>query len=291
MNNYQDFGFNGEEFRGEIDTPPYCQFLNASNSAFGLAITPANAELAQFKPTDGWTTIDHEFADGTQETLLVTKQPRMVVINRSIAMMSDGSKTIPYDKKLRETGDYSAFSYVVVWLLDQSNQPLSTLPFRLRCSGYAGTTLLKNYQYYNNPNSFTKKFLEVYKSLTGDRSINKNETFYAHGVYCPNLVRERVTSSYNGQSSFAVVVNNFIQPTPQNFGSLIIKNGSKVSNQIKEYQETTKSWLKGEQLKESVEEQLTQQRSGIWLLNKAISSAQTAEEARDEGLNYEAIEF
>jgi hypothetical protein len=198
----------------------------------------------------------------------------MVVINRSIAMMSDGAKTVPYDRKLKER-DYSAFSYVVVWLLDQSNQPLSTLPFRLRCSGYAGTTLLKNYQYYNNPNSFTKKFLEVYKSLTGDRSINKNETFYAHGVYCPNLVRERVTSSYNGQSSFAVVVNNFIQPTPQNFGSLIIKNGSKVSNQIKEYQETTKSWLKGEQIKESVEEQLTQ----------------TAEEARDEALNYEAIEF
>lgn len=291
MTNYQDFGFDGEEFRGEIDTPPYCQFLNASNNAFGLAITPANAELAQFKPTNGWTTVDHEFADGTQETLLVIKQPRMIVINRSIAMMSDGAKTIPYDKKLRETGDYSAFSYIVVWLLDQNNQPLSTLPFRLRCSGYAGTTLLKNYQYYNNPNSFTKKFLEVYKSLTGDRSINKNETFYAHGVYCPSLVRERVTSSYNGQSSFAVVVNSFIQPTPQNFGSLIIKNGSKVSNQIKEYQETTKSWLKEEQLKESVEEQPTQQRSGIWLLNRAISSAQTAEEARDEALNYEAIEF
>jgi hypothetical protein len=52
---------------------------------------------------------------------------------------------------------------------------------------------------------------------------------------------------------------------------LIIKNGSKVSNQIKEYQETTKSWLKGEQLKESVEEQLTQ----------------TAEEARDETLDYQ----
>jgi hypothetical protein len=290
MTNYQDFGFTGEEFRGEIDTPPYCQFFNASNSAFGLAITPANAELAQFKPTDGWSAVDHEFADGTQETLWVTKQPRMTVINRSVAMMSDGAKTVPYDRKLKER-DYSAFSYVVVWLLDQSNQPLSTLPFRLRCSGYAGTTLLKNYQYYNNPNSFTKKFLEVYKSLTGDRSINKNEIFYAHGVYCPNLVRERVTSSYNGQSSFAVVVNSFIQPTPQNFGSLIIKNGSKVSNQIKEYQETTKSWLKGEQLKESVEEQPTQQRSGIWLLNRAISSAQTAEETRDEALNYEAIEF
>jgi hypothetical protein len=105
----------------------------------------------------------------------------MTVFNRSVAMMSDGAKTVPYDRKLKER-DYSAFSYVV---------------------------------------------------------------------------------------------NSFIQPTPQNFSSLIIKNGSKVSNQIKEYQETTKSWLKGEQLKESVEEQPTQ----------------TAEEARDEALNYEAIEF
>jgi hypothetical protein len=70
MNNYQDFGFDGEEFRREIDTPPYCQFLNASNSAFGLAITPANAELAQFKPTDGWSVVDHEFADGDAKLVL-----------------------------------------------------------------------------------------------------------------------------------------------------------------------------------------------------------------------------
>jgi hypothetical protein len=100
----------------------------------------------------------------------------MVVINRSIAMMSDGAKTIPYDKKLRETGDYSAFSYVVVWLLDQSNQPLSTLPFRLRCSGYAGITLLKNYQYYNNPNSlfWLIDYQKWFKSIKPNQRISRN---------------------------------------------------------------------------------------------------------------------
>jgi hypothetical protein len=56
---------------------------------------------------------------------------------------------------------------------------------------------------------------------------------------------------------------------------LIIKNGSKVSNQIKEYQETTKSWLKGEQLKELAQEQ----------------PSQAVEKASDETLDYEAIEF
>lgn len=78
----------------------------------------------------------------------------------------------------------------------------------------------------DNTDSFCKQFLAVYKSLTGDRAIEKNETFYAHAAYQPQLVRQKVTSSSNGQSSFAVMTNSFIGPIKDNFAQMIVKNGS-----------------------------------------------------------------
>ena len=255
MSNYQDFGFSGDEFQGEITTVPYCQFLNASSQNYGIAITPSNVELAGFRACDGWRAIEHEFSDGTHETLLVTQQPRLVILNRSQPLMSDGITTMPYSKVKFSAGEFKAFSYVVVWFLDDQNQPLSELPFRLKCSGYAGLTFLKNYSYYNNPNSFCKQFLNVYKTLTGDRAIDKNDIFYAHGVYLPNLVRQKATSSYNGQSSFAVMTDSFTKPTTANFASLIIKNGSTLSYKIKQLLETTQTWLKTETIEPEAEEQ------------------------------------
>lgn len=246
MSNYQDFGFANDEYNGELTTPPYCQFLNAGSKNYGIAITPANAQLAEFEPIDIWRAIEHEFSDGTTEMLLVTQQPRLLILNRSMPLMSNEFETVPYSKDKFQSGNYKAFSYVVVWFLDNFNKPLSKLPFRLKCSGYSGYTFLKNYSYYNNPDSFCQKFLTTYKTLTGDRAINKNEIFYAHGVYQPTLTRQKATSSVNGQSSYAVMTDRFIEPTKDNFASLIIKNGSQVSNQIKEFIETTKPWLKTE---------------------------------------------
>lgn len=150
----------------------------------------------------------------------------------------------------------------MVWFLDDNNKPLSELPFRLRCSGYAGTTFLKHYSYYNVADCFCKQFLSTYKSLTSDRAIDKNEVFYAHAAagaarrsegtasnsssHQPTFVRKLVTSSVNGQKSSAVITNSFVQPTPDNFASLIIKNGGEVSSKIKQLIQTTKSWLKSE---------------------------------------------
>ncbi|WP_156114165.1 hypothetical protein [Myxosarcina sp. GI1] len=135
---------------------------------------------------------------------------------------------------------------MVVWFLDSHNQPLSELPFRLKCSGYSGITFLKNFSYYNNADSFCKKFLQTYKALSGDKAAEKNDVFYAHAVYQPTLVREKATSSVNGQSSYAVMTKSFVEPTRDNFTSLIVKNGSSVSERIKQLIETTKSWLKTE---------------------------------------------
>lgn len=244
MNNSLDFGFNTDEFVGEITTVPYCQFLNANSKNYGMAITSANAELAKFELTDDWEPIEHEFNDGSNETLLLTKQPRLLVLNRSQPLMSNEVEIIPYNKAKYAEGGYKAFSYAVVWFLDGNNKPLSELPFRLRCSGFAGITFLKNFAYYNNADSFCKRFLQTYKALTGDKAAEKNNVFYAHAVYQPMLVRDKATSSVNGQSSYAVMTKSFVEPTKDNFTSLIIKNGSSTSERIKQLIETTKSWLK-----------------------------------------------
>ncbi|WP_036487188.1 DUF5895 domain-containing protein [Myxosarcina sp. GI1] len=247
MNNSSiDFGFNTDEFVGEITTVPYSQFLNASSKNYGLAITSANASLAEFELTDGWQPVEHEFGDGSKETVLLTKQPRLLVLNRSQPLMSNEIETIPYSKAKCDEGGYKAFSYTIVWFLDKNNKPISKLPFRLRCSGNAGYTFHKNYQYYDNSNSFCKKFFASYKTLTDDPATEKNSLFYAHAVYQPTLVREKVTSSVNGKSSYAVITKSFVEPTKNNFGSLIIKNGSQTSDRIKQLIETTKSWLKTE---------------------------------------------
>jgi hypothetical protein len=246
MQNNHDFGFNSEEFLGELSSIPYAQFFNASDHKFGIAVTGTNAELAEFELIDTWQPVEHEFRDGTQETLLLTKTPRLLILNRSQPMMSNDTETIPYDKKKHDAEDYKAFSYIVVWFLDDNNKPLSQLPFRLKCSGYSGTTFLKHYSYYNVTDSFCKQFLATYKSLTSDRAIDKNEVFYAHAVYQPTFVRKLVTSSVNGQKSSAVITNSFVEPTTSNFASLIIKNGSQLSDKIKQFIQTTKSWLKFE---------------------------------------------
>ncbi len=292
MNNYQDFGFGGDEFRGEITTVPYCQFLNSSSQKFGIAITPSNAELANFRSIESWKAIEHEFSDGTNETLLVSQQPRLLILNRSQPLMSDGIVTLPYSKVKYAEGGYKAFSYVVVWFLDENNQPLSELPFRLRCSGYAGLTFLKNYSYYNNPNSFCKQFLKVYKSLTGDRAINKNDVFYGHAVYQPKLSRQKATSSHNGQSSFAVMTDSFIEPTPANFSSLIIKNGSPLSYQIKQLLKTTKSWLKTEAVEAEIEEAsvVDSQQTGLSVYEEPEIEI-SAQNAMEASLTPEAVKF
>jgi Family of unknown function (DUF5895) len=115
----QDFGFNTEEFL--LPSTPYAQFINASDKKFGLAITSTNAELAKFELIDNWQPVAHEFRDGTHETLLLTKSPRLLILNRSQAMMSNDTETIPYDKKKHDAEGYKAFSYLVVWFLDDHN--------------------------------------------------------------------------------------------------------------------------------------------------------------------------
>lgn len=132
----QDFGFAGEEFTKE--SIPYAQFFNADAQKYGIAVTANNAELAQFELSDNWQPIEHQFRDGANEILFFTNQPKLLILNRSKPLMSNDTETIAYNKQKHDAEGYKAFSYVVVWFLNQDNQPISKLPFRLKCSGYSG---------------------------------------------------------------------------------------------------------------------------------------------------------
>lgn len=244
MNNNFDFGFDSEEFVGQSKTVPYCQFINSSNKTFGLGVTAANAELTEFSFQDNWEVQTVEFADGTEESMILTKSPRLVVLNKSKPLMAKENSSIEiYNRDKIEEGGYKVFSYAVVWFLDNENKPLSASPFRLKLSGYSGITFLKNYEYYNEQNCFTRQFLKTYKEVTGDKSLDKSRLFYAHAVFNFKLDRQKVTSSVNGQSSFAVQTTGFLTPTPDNIKTLIIPNKTETSDRIKELVESTQNWI------------------------------------------------
>jgi hypothetical protein len=97
------------------------QFLNADSQKYGIAVTSTNAELAKFELIDTWQPLEHQFNDGTIETLFVATKPRLVILNRSKPLMSNASETLPYDKDKCKQEGYKAFSYVAVWFLDNKN--------------------------------------------------------------------------------------------------------------------------------------------------------------------------
>lgn len=245
MNNKdQDFGFASKEFTSTNKVIPYCQFINADQNNFGLAITSNNIEISEFELSENWEVIDYEFSDGKVDSLVINKDPNLVVINRSETFMSNSmGEVFTYNKNQFNQGDFKAFSYAVIWFLDDNKKPLSKLPFRLKCSGYSGYTFNTKYDYYNNPKSFCKCFLSAYKNITNDRAINKNEIFYAHGIYKPNFMRKKAISRKNGQSSFTVLTESFIVPNKDNFPQLIVKNGSETSEKIKQFMVETESWI------------------------------------------------
>ncbi len=200
------------------------------------------AEAAGFTPDDSWEIVPYQFHNGKEETLFIGQTPRLVILNRSGPLMSKDGEVIKYDVSKKGLG-WKSFSYAIVFFLDENNQLLSQIPFRLKCTGQAGFSFIKHYSYYENSNNFTQQFLKIYQQLTGDRHP-KNQLFFSHAVYVPKMVKGMAVSRNNGQSSPACLTEGFLEPTLENFTSLIIRNGSEVSSQIKDAIESTKNWIK-----------------------------------------------
>ncbi len=252
-----DFGFNSSEFESEREIIPIAQFLNpVRTSNWGIAIKINLATAANFNADDSWKIVKHQFSDGKNETLLLCQSPRLVVLHRSGALMSKDEEIIKYDASKQGTA-WKSFSYAIVFFLDKNNQPLSQIPLRLKCVGQAGISFIKHYNHYNNSQSFTQKFFQVYQELTGD-CTPKNQVFFSHAVYVPNLVKGLAKSRSSELCSPACLTEGFLEPTTDNFTSLIIKNGSPVSTQIKQARADTEHWISLEHLNEEIQSLLTE---------------------------------
>jgi hypothetical protein len=93
-NSSQDFGFGGDEFKGELSIVPYAQFLNSNQDNYGIAITSANAELASFELIDNWQPVEHEFRDGAQGQCCEKLREKFIYRFRCIKIKSSDKFTL-----------------------------------------------------------------------------------------------------------------------------------------------------------------------------------------------------
>lgn len=273
MVNSNDFGFDTSDF--EVETVPYAQFINGKvpSDPFGLAIKKevAEREDIKFSPDEssGFVLKNHYFKGKKEpDTLYISLAPKMLVLNEGPVLMAHkDDKKIPvslFDKNRYSEGCYKAYSYIIIMLLDNNNQPLSEKPFRLKCSGFAGMSFKNFYYNYREPKkSFVQQYYEVYCKLTNSKvqpQLNFNKPsvrqFFAHAIYSPLMEVEEAVNA-KGDSSWAAVTTGFVKPTEKNFESFLIPaklNGKRneLSLKIEQWIEETQDWLS---LKQANDEQ------------------------------------
>ncbi len=245
-----DFGFNSEEFTGTEEVIPYAQFINPVRSEnWGIGIKKSCAEAAKFQPDSNWNLVQHKFGDGNREEIYLCQKPRLIILARSGALMGKDGQVTKYNAQLKSQG-WKSFSYAIVFFLSEQNELLSESPFRLKCSGQAGISFIKNYSHYSNQECFTNKFLICYQRLTGDKN-RKNQLFFSHAVYVPYLKEGEAFNRDKTQSSPACLTEGYLEPIPENLVTLIIKNATYTSDLIKQAIEATADWIKHESIAET----------------------------------------
>ena len=249
--NNLDLGFATEEFRATQQIIPYAQFLNPYKSpSWGIAIKKNQAEIAGFVPDRTWIETEHKFKGSDRaETLYLSQEPRLLILNRSRLVKSSPSGEISLYNHAIDfdlAKNWKKFTYAVIWFLGEDNKPLSTLPFRLRISGQAGMSFINHYRNYTGASCFCGEFFKLYKELNpADRDNAKNDLFWAHAIYAPKLAEKEAKSKLTGESSEVCMTVGFLKPTKNNFFDLIVskKANQELSDRILEQVEKTKAWI------------------------------------------------
>lgn len=245
-----NFGFEAEEFKGTLNVVPYAQILNPTRSInWGMAIKESQAEIANFSGDKNWMLTPHTFGEGSTENILLSTNPRMLVLNKSGLLLQKNTGEIePYSLALKGQG--KVFSYFVVWFLSADNEPISLSPFRLKLSGQAGVTFRKNF--ISSGDCFCSRLARAYAQASGDKS-SKNELFYSHSIYIPKLGRGKATNA-QGQSSPACLTEGFELPSEKTLKEFLIPGNSILSQKIRELHQETKTWIKLERVQEEYSE-------------------------------------
>jgi|FrelakmetLWP11LW_1041352.scaffolds.fasta_scaffold00971_2 Family of unknown function (DUF5895) len=185
--------FTAPEFSGKLTTLPICQILNEkSPTSVGLFIKEKNLALIDWR--GGEPNYEHTFSSGTVEKGILFKSPRMHILAKSDRYV-----------QLRETGEIigsyetpegrakyeqmntdpkkpaTLRSFYVIFLLDENNQGLHTVPLVLSLHGVAAARFGEAY------NQFKVQMEIAYAKAmqTGYRSLN--DKFHCLAVFNPTF--------------------------------------------------------------------------------------------------------
>lgn len=224
------FSYQGTGLEDNISIVPFAQILNPVKHPFvGMGIKKDQADLAGFKPVKGWELNKIMMGDDQQECYICTS-PRLIILSRSELLMVRESEIIKYDATRKEEG-FKALSYAVVMFLDEKNNPISDLPFRVKTTKTAGKSFRDNYI------KWQLQLLSAYKSIEG----STEGLSWSAGVFAPTFVKSQSTSP-DGNKINISEINSFVAITPTNLEANFILPTSKLGQELPNLKKLIKDW-------------------------------------------------
>lgn len=224
------FSYQGTGLEDNISIVPYAQILNPIKHSFiGIGIKKDQAELAGFKPSKGWE-LNKLMIGEDQQECYTCASPRLIILSRSELLMSRESEIIKYDPLKKDEG-FKALSYIVVMFLDEKNNPISDLPFRLKTSSMAGKSLRDNYSKWQG------QLLSAYKAAEG----STEGLTWSAGIFTPTFIKGQ-TLSPDGKKINISEIDSFVAITPTNLEANFILPTSQLGKELPNLKKLIKDW-------------------------------------------------
>ena len=262
MVNTQVPDFEDEQFSAPAsERPPIAQIINPrftkkGIAPYGFALTKKDAEACSFSVPDGWEFVEHEFASGSKETVLMTLKPRLLIIAKTPTYLKSREKG-EIRGKIREKGEligemrnipeywqnkhlYKPASWSWCYVLNEENESCNSVPIRISLGGASGASFNASWLQYQTKElprgGFCCEMEKIYAQSRNQDYKPMGELFHAHCVYEP--IFEADERGTKPDTALVSVVNSY---TPASMASLIT-NGSQLSEKIKLSRETVKDW-------------------------------------------------
>lgn len=232
--------FTGSAFvdeNGSLGVQPYCQAIRGEQKApyCGLFITMEQYAGGQWvkEPTNAQK-ITYPFGRGKDKTMVdgyVFQAPRLLVVAKSPVLAVSKQATEQgrevmglYDAKNKIPGTTNQSTYLV-FFLDEENQLLHLVPYKLNARGAFGASFGQSVQ------AFWREFNLVFNQKLSD-SIGKlvplkpkNAMFNCLVVFCPTFEAEEAGTEI---TSLACKVKEYVKPTVENVLDLFVGSNDEV---------------------------------------------------------------
>ena len=185
--------FSSAEFSGKLTTLPICQILNEkSPNSVGLFIKEKNLALIDWR--GGEANYEHTFSSGTVEKGVLFKSPRLHILAKSdryVQLRETGEIICSYET-LEGRTKYEEInadpkkpatlrSFYVIYLVDENNVSLHTVPLVLSLHGVAAARFGEAYSQFK-----VKMEIAYAKAMaSGYRSLN--DKFHCLAVFNPTF--------------------------------------------------------------------------------------------------------